>query len=520
MKNIGFLLLILFAFIPPVFPQAGLLDVTFDTDGKLITAFLPAGNAQIFALAIQPDQKIVAAGTARGSNNNEDFALTRYHPDGSPDANFGSGGKSLLDFGLGHDAAKSMVLQPDGKIIVAGYAFNGTHPVFALARFLENGDPDTTFGVLGHQTTAIVPGKSEASSVALQADGKIVVAGTAYLNSTQGLFALARYDTLGILDTTFGLGGILLTAIDSLDDHAQAVAIQPDQKIIVAGYARHGVHYDFVLARYHPTGSPDTPFGMHGQQVTDFSGFDDYGQAMALQPDGKIVVAGSTASGTTQQYLALARYDANGFADSTFGTYGKMKTNFNSVKDGAQAVALQPDGKIVTAGYTYISIFQTFNFALARYLPDGKLDLDFNTTGKVTTAFQVGNDQSNAVAMQADGRIVAGGRTSQGEFALARYLSGLNIDATDTPISNQPGFLYPNPVQDAVALEYSLQQDGPVHIVLYDQAGRIIARLADQVAQTAGRHIRSLLLPANLAPGIYFIVLATSSGHSTWKMVK
>lgn len=510
MKNPCLALLLFFsAFLQQSFSQTGgILDATFSTDGKVITSF--PGLSDVFALAIQPDQKIVAAGHVR-KNNSYDFALARYQPDGSLDNSFGTDGKRFVHFGYGDDYGKSVLLQADGKIIVTGYASNGAHSDFALARLLENGDLDTTFGVQGLQTVAIGPGASEGWSAALQADGKIVMAGTAYLNATQSLIALARFTSEGTLDSLFGIAGIITTALDSLNDHAQAVAIQTDGKIVVAGYGRFGAYTDFALLRYQINGALDTAFGAQGKLLTDFTGFNDYGYAMTLQPDGKIVVAGTTTSGTSLQSFALARYEANGILDNTFGVNGKTKININNllVPNIAQAVTLQSDGKIVAAGYCYIPGYATLNFALARFHTDGNLDLDFNGTGMVSTPLQVGNDQARAVAVQADGKIVAAGRSASSDFALARYLSGQSVDVTDAPFFGYAVRLYPNPVAETALVEYSLQQAETVSILLYDQLGHIITRLADHLPQTAGPHVQSLELPASLPAGIYYLALTT-----------
>ena len=510
------LLFFLFAFVQPLFPQAGTLDATFDGDGKVLTAFLPAGMDFVLGLAVQPDQKIVAAGYATGMNS-QDFALARYHPDGSLDDSFGQGGKSTLDFNAGIDFGRSMLLQPDGKIVVAGCAANGSMTDFAVARFLENGDPDPSFGNNGRQTTAVIAGKNDGWSVALQADGKLLVAGTAYPTPDLGVFALARYTAQGVLDTSFGQGGVVTTAVDSTNSHALAVAVRPDGKIIAAGYAQHGPYFDFAVVQYLPDGALDPDFGTNGRQLTDISGFHDFGQAILLQPDGKVVVAGYTQAGNTQQSIALVRYLANGAPDSSFSLDGKTVTIINGVKDIAQAVTLQTDGKIVVAGYSYVTSFESFRFALVRYHPDGSLDAGF---GKVTTAFQVGNDMAYAVAIQADGKIVAAGGSTSQDFALARYLPGPIVGVHDAVPDAQAALLYPNPVQETVTIEYTLEQAVPVSIRLYDGLGNGIAVLADQLHQTAGRQTQILSLPDGLPAGVYLITLITSGGRTNWKVVK
>lgn len=512
-----FPLLFSFAFIPFLFSQVGTLDLTFDMDGKVTTALEAMSIDRVQALAIQPDQKIVAAGYARGGGAGQDFALTRYHPDGSLDVSFGVGGKILTDFNAGADVGTSIVLQPDGKIIVAGYATNGVRTDFALARYLENGTLDPSFGVNGQQTTAVGPGDSEGRAVGIQGDGKIIVVGTAYLHPTHGLFALTRYDAQGVLDSTFGINGMITTALDSVDNHALAMAIRPDGKIIAAGYAYHGNYFDFAVAQYEPDGLLDTTFGMNGRQFTDIQGFNDYGQSITLQSDGKIMVAGYTEAGTTMQSFALVRYDAEGTLDPDFSTDGKIFTSISGVSDRIQALALQADGKIVAVGYSFIPSFNVYRFAIVRYFPTGSLDNEF---GKVTTAFAFGEDQAYAVAIQADGKIVAGGGSTSFDFALARYLPGEVVRVDNGPFSSHALFIYPNPVAEQVVMEYSLDKAEPVSIGLYDQSGKVIRLFAHQEQQSAGKHTRSLLLPGGLPSGHHVIVLTTPSGRGSWQLVK
>ncbi len=224
----------------------GSLDPTFSTDGKVTTDFA-GGFDEAFAVALQPDGKIVAAGGAVVGSSPFDFALTRYNPDGSLDPTFGTDGKATTDFG-GTDEALAMALQPDGKIVAAGQAFTGSSPDFAVdfavARYNPDGSLDSTFGTGGKVTTDFA-GFDAARAVALQPNGKIVAAGGSSFD-----FAVARYKKHGSLDPSFGPGGKVTTDFASSTDVARAVALQPDGKIVAAGDAATGTSFDFALARY------------------------------------------------------------------------------------------------------------------------------------------------------------------------------------------------------------------------------------------------------------------------------
>jgi len=248
------------------------------------------------------------------------------------------------------------------------------------------GDLDPTFGTGGKVTTDIQGDFDKARAVAIQADGKIVVAGSA-LNGANIDFAVLRYNTDGSLDTTFGTDGKVLTPVLDSDDFALAVAIQPDGKIVAAGLAVTGAD-DIAVVRYNTDGSLDTTFDGDGKATFSILvGFNDIANAVAIQPDGKIVLAGSTNNGSDDDF-AVIRLNPNGSLDSTFNAIGISTFAILDNDDVANAVVLQPDGKIVIAGFTDNG--QDTDFAAARLNPNGSLDLSFGVGGKVSSSHQNG----------------------------------------------------------------------------------------------------------------------------------
>src|SRR5437667_2173 len=380
------------------------------------------------ASILQADGKLVAAGVAKTSRS-QDFALARYNPNGSLDATFGTGGKVTTDFAGDDDEAFAEGLQADGKIVAVGVAKTSRSRDFALARYNPNGSLDATFGTGGKVTTDFAGNDDAAFGAVLQSDGKIVAAGGAKTSRSED-FALARYNPNGTLDGTFGTGGKVTTDFNGDDDEAHALVLQPDGKLVAAGAAKLSRSQDFALARYSANGSLDATFGTGGKVTTDFAGNDDAAFALVLQPDGKLGAAGR-GEGSRSQDFALARYNANGRLDATFGTGGKVTTDFAGDDDEAHALVLQPDGKLVAAGAAKPSRSQ--DFALARYSANGSLDATFGTGGKVTTDFAGNDDAAFALALQQDGKLVAAGGANVGrsrtdyrgsgeDFALARYL--------------------------------------------------------------------------------------------------
>jgi uncharacterized delta-60 repeat protein len=345
---------------------------------------------------------------------------------GALDPTFGTGGKALTDFG-GDDYGTAVAIQKDGKLVVAGSSDVRGSDDFAIARYRERGVLDRSFGTGGKVLTDFGDGCIDrAAAVAIQSDGKIVVAGFSHAKGSDD-FALARYTRSGALDPSFGMGGTVLTGFDSSSvDRATAMAIQPNGKIVVAGSSRGNGNWDVALARYTKSGALDRSFGTSGKVRTDFGGGrHDRATAMTIQPNGKIVVAGKRGIGLDAGF-ELARFTKHGELDTLFGTGGKVVTRFGSVDAGAYAVKIQQDGKLIVAGWGFRYARPKEFFEIARYTRRGTLDPSFGTGGKVLTAFGVSRYlYGYAAALQKNGEIIVAGATTTRHrvdvFALARY---------------------------------------------------------------------------------------------------
>jgi len=309
------------------------------------------------AVAIQSDGKIVVAGSAYGANYC-DFALVRYNPDGSLDESFDGDGIVTTDFNQSLELGFAVLIQPDNKIVVAGTTYSiNTGYEFAVARYNPDGSLDTTFSSDGKVTTGFTYTSEIGHGVTLQPDGKLVVVGET--SSGHDDFILARFNANGTLDTSFDMDGKVVTDFFGETDRGYAITTQPDGKIIAIGYANTTTSSDFALARYNTDGSLDTSFGTDGLVTSDFLELGNFAYAVVLQPDGKIVVAGESSYNFT-----LARYNTDGSLDITFDDNGWVITDFGNGSIG-WAVALQADGKIVVAGHT---IYNTqYFFAVARF---------------------------------------------------------------------------------------------------------------------------------------------------------
>jgi uncharacterized delta-60 repeat protein len=398
--------------VPGVYADGpGSLDLTFNGTGVVTTSISSGGDIGR-SVALQPDGKIVVAG-----ESGPYLAVARYNSDGSLDTTFNNTGVLTTPIGSS-SGGNSVALQPNGKIVVAGSSFNGVNTTkFVVVRYNNDGMLDPTFNGTGIVLTSIGGISDTGWSVALQPDGKIVVAG-----QSNDDFAVARYETNGVLDTTFNSTGAVTTSIGDSFDLFRSVAIQPDGKIVAAGSSDEiGEFPQFVVARYEISGTLDTTFNNTGILTTPPGLDSGVAFSVAIQPDGKIVASGG---GNNAGDLIVVRYDENGKLDLSFNGTGVVTTPISSGYDFGVSVALQPDGKIVVAG---LSDYNSGNeeLVVVRYQSNGSLDTTFNGTGIVKTSIANKGTGGLSVAIQPDGKIVAAGfngDVSTLDFAVVRYI--------------------------------------------------------------------------------------------------
>ena len=361
------------------------------------------------AMVVRLDGKILVVGDTSKQKGNSNFALAQLNPDGSLDTSFGSGGRAQVDFAGLNDFADAVALQADGKILVAGStSHNGDY--FAVARLSPRGSLDRSFGT-GGKTIIDFGGDETATAIAVRPDGKIVVAGYTLKSDDTRDFAVAQLNPNGVLDGSFGTGGKATVDLGG-DEAAYAVALQPDGKIVLAGYRSNGTNgEDLAVTRLTPDGVVDDSFGLiDGTANVNLFG-DEQAYGVAVQPDGKIVAAGFTSNGASGSDFLVTRLNPDGLADDSFGT-GSVATVDLGGDDVAYAMALQPDGDIVVGGATFPGTGRS-EMAVARLLPDGQADDSFGTKGLATVDF--GRDAGAfSVGLQPDGDIAVAGGASNG----------------------------------------------------------------------------------------------------------
>ncbi|MFO1486771.1 MAG: choice-of-anchor D domain-containing protein [Verrucomicrobiaceae bacterium] len=486
----------------------GSLDASFNGGGTSI--FVGAsGDDEVAAAALQADGKVVVAGSHAPGGDSQ-FAVWRLGTTGLLDSAFGSSGGAAFGFGFTDERANAVLVQSDGKVVMAGRA-NGE---FALVRVLSDGTLDSGFGSAGKAQTSFAAGASEANGAALDASGRIVVAGFA-----GGDVAIARFDSSGALDTSFGSGGkVTMDLFGGSTDAASAVLVLPDGDLMIACTGGG----DFAALRLNADGSVDTAFGTagvarvdvgaadtchaiarrsdgslflsgesagkfacvalqsNGTLLTSFGGGSlttdvqagaDAARAVIVQTDGRVLLAGVATDGGGVEMVGSCRYNANGTLDQTFGGVGPgpmLQAGQWPVPMGssAQSVLVQPDGKIVTAGnYGDAGLPNGFDFALSRHLPDGALDTSFGSGGTLITHVSGASDVGNDVVLQPDGKIVAVGQSgSLGTSTMAtvvRYTSSGALDATFG-------------TGGIVAMNHGAGVNGVLMEVVLDAAGRIV----------------------------------------------
>lgn len=423
-------------------PAPGSLDETFGTGGRVLTNIdFGTGSNWATGVAVQSDGKIIVAANAYNypSGTGNDFYVLRYNTDGTLDYDFGSGGVARVSFTNSYDSESpnAVAIQSDGKIVVAGSAptkAGGAFFGFAITRLNINGSIDTSFGSNGKILFNFSSRDDAfAQNIAIQSNGYIVVVGRSYID-----FAFARFTPSGAFDLSFNGSGKLVVqtakSTDTIGGGAYAVTIQKilvngvlQEKIVAAGIrpAVSGVERDFATVRLNPNGTFDTTFGSGGKVFTDFYGLRNQAKSIAIDANNNIVVGGSTRTDSRAKF-ALIRYKINGQIDTSFGDNGKTIVGVPGTDNNQEEIAIDSNGRIVLAGWTHngdIAGAWIEDFAVARFAPDGNLDQTFGGSGIVVTDIFGQDITSNGgLALQPDGKIVVVGTANNYSFiAIVRY---------------------------------------------------------------------------------------------------
>ena len=507
MKSIYLSIILLFIYSINVKSQPGTLDSDFSADGKVSVEF--SNNDDVInAMLVQADGKILVAGYSNNGNN-DNMALARFTSDGSMDVSFGVSGKKVIFINSGTDRINAIILQPNQSILAAGQMFSGSYENLALVRILPDGQMDNNFSGDGIATISYSGLDENAYAIAMQNNGKILVAGYSD-NGSNDDFMIVRFNRNGTLDTTFSLDGIVTTDFEGRDDRAYSIIVLPNNKILVGGYAEDDYgprDKDFAIVLYNQDGSIDLSFGTNGKVMTDVSGSDeDYARTLTLTENGKIIQGGYTYNFLASASMTVIQYNMDGSLDTEFANNGIFRDMLGAHTAFCNATLCQVNSKILLGGYTYYE--DSYDFTLVRLNPDGSYDSEFGTDGISTIDFGYQyDDYAYAMAIQDDHRILLAGYSEDGndkDFAVARFLAGF-YTATPEPQNLKKIRIFPNPANNQFNLHYSLDQESDISIIIRNMAGQIIDIPINNEFKMPGIYTEKIKLSKDYSGSLYLI---------------
>lgn len=401
----------------------------------------------------------------------------------------------------------------DGKILAAG----GTYKTVLLRQLLQDGSVDTSFGFDQQGISFVYIDRERdvrVCTISQLSDGKILVLGGIHdLDISSGNVVVVRFTSNGQVDSSFALDGVLLTAPLIGAYEVNTGAVLPDNKILVAGnyYEYSGATPKTFLIRYLPDGGLDPTFGTNGTVIGPFSASLVFQtKALALQSDGRIVLCGSTGNGSSKN-SAVGRLNANGIKDNTFSGDGVVWISTGPFMETANALAVQNDGKIVVAAsYDNSNDINESDLVLIRLKVNGTLDSTFSENGHTVTELP-GDNEPNALVITPDGHYVVAG-FSEDDYLVIKYLSALKVDLVNTPVDPKTLLVYPNPVHGTVMLEYSLPVSGEVTLEMFDLNGKLIHTFFQKEQKPQGENTAIMHIPTSVVAGAYVLRLQTGLG--------
>lgn len=507
MNKLYTLLLLFLVSVTVTNAQSGVLDDSFGTDGIVTTQVSTTYNFGM-ATVVQPDGKIIVAGYA-GTPATYKAAVVRYNTDGTLDDTFGDAGKLTIPVGSAKSYATDVVLQDDGKIVLGARTYDNVAGDFALIRLNENGTFDNSFGNNGI-VIASTGGSDVSTSILIADDGKILLAG-----DSDGDFSVAKFNADGTLDTSFGANGWSITIFDDSSSFIQQIAFQNDGKIVMGGFAVNSVgRYQMAAARINADGTLDNSFGNNGKVFFNFGVDQDFATAVAIQSDGKIVLGGHTyiTSNPRLSYdFAVVRLNTNGDFDTTYGDNGVATAQIVNEANYTNGMIIQEDDKIVLAGRT-VKLFD-YDLAMLRFDTEGNLDTTFGNDGKVSTDVDGREDHGYAIALQPDNKIILTGYSypagaDDSAIVVARYTNE-TLGVEDN--QNLEFRIYPNPASDQLTLELN-DASSIYQIEVFDVLGK---KVISTEIQKVGR-----IDVSALAQGTYLLKLNSDNKTNTVRFVK
>ena len=499
------------------------LDNSFGGIGYKLTDINVARDDIARAVLVQPNGRILTGGNSFDMIGNSNIAIVRMKSNGSFDNTFGLGGITTIAGGFFCD----MALLSNGKIIVAGSGVGPTNVNnYIVYRLNKNGTLDNTFGVGGSVEINIPYIGMICYDVAIQSDGRILLAGYSGANGGFGNMLVVRLKANGAIDNTFGTAGKFTLLLSGKHSECHQLAIQPDGKIVAGGsidtlimYAF--LKYDFAAIRLNTNGTLDNTFGVGGIVRAD-KGTTDESYATAILSDGRIILAGFSNFYVNSRFAVLCVLP-NGSLDLSFGTDGWLFLDFYGGSAIAQAIAVETDDDIIIGGYSSLWTDGILNYsiALAKVSSNGIADATFGASG-IDTSFQSTLYKAcNDIVLQADGKIIAGGYQyigDNGAFLTVRYLNSAAFVRQESNDVYSDFQVYPNPVSgNTINVNFELQEPGDAIINIYNLGGKVVFQQI-QYFGIAGNYNLELQLPESLSNGIYLVELTNGKTRQTQKI--
>ena len=514
MKCTQTILLILISSI--LFSQAGSLDTSFGNEGKTITEF-EGISAEANAMAVQSDGKIIMSGFGE-IGSDEVIVAVRYMPNGEIDAGFADEGKFIFRISNFRDRSYGIAVDSLNYVFLTGITRNsGSVNKGFVIKLNENGAMDSTFAHNGIWISEEPDTREDFREILIQDDGKIVIAGaTVIVGQTESSSIIVRLNPNGTLDDSFGQNGFVKTNVpDSYN--TRFAGLNSKEDIITGGFLL-GIDTKAILIKFTKEGEVDLSFGTDGIMI-DNSVPTGFAYELAFQSDDKILLV----AGVTTLFgrdFGLTRYNEDGTLDSTFGTNGKISTDFLQGSNTAHSIVVQEDGKIILSGF--LGITPNHDYAISRYDSLGVLDSSFGNNGKIITDLGF-DDSAFASAIQSDGKLLCGGnsKTADGNssFSIARYFTEMETSTLNIPEIVNSISIFPNPSNGKFSLVFDIKSSSNTSIDLLSSNGQVINKIIDNRFLTKGENAIEIELAENIIMGLYFLRIETEMGIVNSKLL-
>ncbi|MEO1258677.1 MAG: T9SS type A sorting domain-containing protein [Bacteroidota bacterium] len=499
-----------------LYSQPGQLDPLFGINGMTITHF-NGYSAEANSMALQSDGKIVLAGIGT-TDNDQDIIASRYLLDGQLDETFADNGQFTFSISSFRDRCYGVTVDDSDHIYFTGYTNSSNFQSKGFIIKLDsNGSFDSTFAEDGVWVSELPNTDEDFREIIIQPDQKILIAGETEILGEPEHATLIRLNQDGSLDTDFGTNG-RASALVPNGYNPTFAALNNDGTIVTGGFVLESNNTNTLLAKFDQDGNIDLSFGLDGVHVDTYA-IEEFARSIAIQADGKLLI-GTGSNGSTGRDFGMTRYTQNGLLDIDFAEFGRVTTDILSVSNTAHSILIQEDGKIILSGF--LGITPNHDYAIARYEANGDLDESFGFGGKVITDTGM-DDLSFTSALQEDGKLLCAGNTKnnsgESSFSIARYFTKMETATNNIPVEIADFEIFPNPTNNLFTISYFLKKTTNVSIELLSPIGQHLKSLLKDEKINQGINTLEVDLSENFTAGIYFIKIQSSTGAQLKKLV-